>query len=100
MHVLILLNDPPYGTERTYNGPRLAPNLPHKAEGASVTVFLMADATAAAKHGQQTPNGYYNLERMLRASWPARGRSCSAAAVWTRAASATTAPRPCPEPTP
>ena len=26
----------------------------------------MADAAAAAKRGQQTPNGYYNLERMLR----------------------------------
>ena len=66
MNVLVILNDPPYGTERTYNGLRLALNLLHQAEGASVTVFLMADAAAAAKHGQQTPNGYYNLERMLR----------------------------------
>lgn len=66
MHVLIILNDPPYGTERTYNGLRLALNLLHKVEGASVTVFLMADGAAAAKHGQQTPNGYYNLDRMLR----------------------------------
>lgn len=66
MHVLFILNDPPYGTERTYNGLRLALNLLHKAEGASVTVFLMADAAATAKRGQQTPNGYYNLERMLR----------------------------------
>jgi uncharacterized protein involved in oxidation of intracellular sulfur len=67
MHILAILNDPPYGTERTYNGVRLALNLLHKSEGASVTVFLMGDAAAAAKHGQQTPNGYYNLERMLRA---------------------------------
>ncbi|HEX9693255.1 MAG TPA: DsrE family protein [Gemmatimonadales bacterium] len=66
MHILMILNDPPYGTERTYNGLRLALNLLNKAEGVSVTVFLMADAAAAAKHGQQTPNGYYNLERMLR----------------------------------
>jgi len=66
MHILMILNDPPYGTERTYNGLRLALNLLHKAEGVSVTVFLMADAAAAAKRGQQTPNGYYNLERMLR----------------------------------
>jgi len=43
MHILMILNDPPYGTERTYNGLRLAPNLLHKAEGASVTVFLMAE---------------------------------------------------------
>jgi uncharacterized protein involved in oxidation of intracellular sulfur len=66
MHILMILNDPPYGTERTYNGLRLALNLLHKADGVSVTVFLMADAAAAAKRGQQTPNGYYNLERMLR----------------------------------
>jgi uncharacterized protein involved in oxidation of intracellular sulfur len=66
MHVLMILNDPPYGTERVYNGLRLALNLLKEAEGASATVFLMADAVAAAKHGQQTPNGYYNLERMLR----------------------------------
>ena len=66
MNILMILNDPPYGTERTYNGLRLALNLLHKAEGVSVTVFLMADAAAAAKRGQQTPNGYYNLERMLR----------------------------------
>ncbi|MHB1207724.1 MAG: DsrE/DsrF/TusD sulfur relay family protein [Rhodospirillaceae bacterium] len=31
-----------------------------------VTVFLMADAVLAAKAQQKTPEGYYNLERMLR----------------------------------
>lgn len=66
MHILMILNDPPYGTERTYNGLRLALNLLQKAQDASVAVFLMADATAAAKRGQRTPNGYYNLERMVR----------------------------------
>jgi uncharacterized protein involved in oxidation of intracellular sulfur len=29
-------------------------------------VFLMADAVGCAKSGQKTPNGYYNLERMLK----------------------------------
>ena len=29
-------------------------------------MFLMADAVLAAKSGQKTPNGYYNVERMLR----------------------------------
>jgi uncharacterized protein involved in oxidation of intracellular sulfur len=33
-----------------------------------VNLFLMADAVACAKAGQETPNGYYNLERMLRAA--------------------------------
>jgi len=67
MHALFILNDPPYGTERTYNGLRLANNLFKKDESVEATVFLMGDAVSAAKAGQQTPNGYYNLERMLKA---------------------------------
>ncbi len=65
MHVLFILNDPPYGTERTYNGLRLANNLFKKNESVEATLFLMGDAVSAAKAGQQTPNGHYNLERML-----------------------------------
>jgi len=72
MKFLFTLNDPPYGTERTYNGLRLAGNLLAKVEGAEVSVFLMGDAVLAAKAGQQTPNGYYNLERMLK-SFVTRG---------------------------
>ncbi len=66
MKVLIVLNDPPYGTERSYNGLRLAGSLVAKHEGTEVDVFLMGDAVACAKAGQSTPNGYYNLERMLK----------------------------------
>jgi len=33
---------------------------------AGVTVFLMGDAVTCAKAGQKTPDGYYNLERMLK----------------------------------
>ena len=64
--ILLILNDPPYGTERSYNGLRLAGSLA-KREGEEVRVFLMGDAAVCAKRGQQTPNGYYNLERMLKA---------------------------------
>lgn len=63
---LFILNDPPYGTERSYNGLRLAGSTV-KREGEEVRVFLMGDAAACAKKGQVTPNGYYNLERMLKA---------------------------------
>ncbi len=63
---LFILNDAPYGTERSYNGLRLAGSLV-KREGEEVRVFLMGDAASCARAGQQTPNGYYNLERMLRA---------------------------------
>lgn len=62
MTTLFILNDPPYGTERSYNALRLAGAL---ARREAVQVFLMGDAAACAKRGQQTPNGYYNLERML-----------------------------------
>lgn len=64
MKILIILNDPPYGTERSFNGLRLAKAL-GKAE-ASVTVFLMADAVVCANRGQKVPQGYYNLELMLK----------------------------------
>ena len=66
MKVLLILNDAPYGTERTYNGLRLALALMKNDPSAEVTVFLMADAVIAAKKGQKTPDGYYNLERMLK----------------------------------
>lgn len=63
---LIILNDPPYGTERSYNGLRLAGELA-KRDGEAIRVFLIGDAVACAKRGQTTPNGYYNLERMISA---------------------------------
>jgi uncharacterized protein involved in oxidation of intracellular sulfur len=66
MRVLLILSDPPYGTERTYNGLRLALALIKNDPSAEISVFLMADAVAAAKKGQQTPEGYYNVERMLK----------------------------------
>jgi uncharacterized protein involved in oxidation of intracellular sulfur len=65
MNYLIILNDPPYGTERSYNGLRLA-NFLTKNEGTGVSVFLMGDAASCAVAGQTTPNGYYNIERMLK----------------------------------
>jgi len=65
MTMLFILNDPPYGTERTYNGLRLVLNMFKLSADSDVNVFLMGDAVMTAKTGQQTPNGYYNLERML-----------------------------------
>ncbi|MBI3993731.1 MAG: DsrE family protein [Candidatus Lambdaproteobacteria bacterium] len=62
---LFILNDPPYGTERSYNALRLAGTLV-KRDSAEVRVFLIGDASSCAKAGQKTPEGWYNLERMLR----------------------------------
>jgi uncharacterized protein involved in oxidation of intracellular sulfur len=66
MKSLFIVNDPPYGTERVYNALRLAQALLKKGSQTGVTVFLMADAVVAAKAGQKTPDGYYNVERMLK----------------------------------
>lgn len=42
MKLLFVLNDPPYGGERTYNGLRLARSCVHKGE-AEVRIFLIGD---------------------------------------------------------
>lgn len=62
---LFLLNDPPYGTERSYNALRLAGALAGR-DGEQVKLFLIGDAAACAASGQKVPAGYYNVEQMLR----------------------------------
>ena len=64
-NILLILNDPPYGTERSYNGLRLGISLA-KRNNNSVRVFLMGDAASCAKAGQKVPSGYYNVETMLK----------------------------------
>lgn len=66
MKTLFVLNDPPYGTERSYNALRLAGALA-KSGAADLKVFLMGDAAACAKSGQSVPQGWYNVSRMLQA---------------------------------
>jgi uncharacterized protein involved in oxidation of intracellular sulfur len=67
MNILLILNDPPYGTERSYNGLRLAGSLAHR-DDIEVRVFLVGDAVGCAVGGQQVPNGYYHLDRMIEAA--------------------------------
>jgi uncharacterized protein involved in oxidation of intracellular sulfur len=61
---MIIVNDSPYGIERPYNALRLAMNL-SKKPGISVSVFMVGDGVLCAKKGQKTPEGYYNIERMV-----------------------------------
>ena len=61
---LLIVNDPPYGTERAYNAFRLAGSIA-KRDDTNVRVFLMGDAVGCAMAGQQLPDGYYKLDRML-----------------------------------
>jgi len=64
MKTLFILNEAPYGNERSYNGLRLAGSL-SKAEGEEVKMFLIGDAAACAKAGQKVPEGFYNIQVML-----------------------------------
>ncbi len=64
MKVLLTLNEGPYGSERTYNGLRLAAALARKA-GVEVKVFLVGDGASSAKKGQKVPQGFYNVETMI-----------------------------------
>jgi uncharacterized protein involved in oxidation of intracellular sulfur len=72
MKMLLILNGPPYGTERSYNGLRLAGSLA-KREGPEVRVFLMGDAASCAKAGQTVPRGWYNVNAMLTVVMQHRG---------------------------
>jgi uncharacterized protein involved in oxidation of intracellular sulfur len=73
MKALLIFNDPPYGNERVYNALRLAHALLKRQPSPELTVFLMADAVVAAKAQQKTPDGYYNVERMLRRVMSSKG---------------------------
>ncbi len=66
MKILFILNDAPYGNERSYNALRLAKSLT-KHEPDELTLFLMADAVSCAKRGQKPPSGYYDIELMFKA---------------------------------
>ena len=61
---LFIVNDSPYGIERPYNALRLAMNLSKRPDTA-VSVFMVGDGVLCAKKGQKTPDGYYNIERMV-----------------------------------
>ena len=68
-----MLNDPPYGAERRYNGMRPTHELAKADAEAAVMVFLMSDAGLAAKADQKTPDGFYNMERMLKRALAGKG---------------------------
>jgi uncharacterized protein involved in oxidation of intracellular sulfur len=67
MKILFIINDAPYGTEKAYNALRMAMMLQKEhVETVEVYIFLMADAVTCALPNQTTPQGYYNIERMLK----------------------------------
>lgn len=65
MKILFLIIYAPYGTEKFYNACCLAMQLP-KDHDTEVLLFLMDDAVTGALNNQNTPQGYYNIERMIK----------------------------------
>ncbi len=66
MSVLFIINDAPYGTEKAYNALRMAMTLQKEHDEVAVRIFLLADAVFCGLPKQKTPEGFYNIERMLK----------------------------------
>jgi len=65
--ILIIINDAPYGTEKAYNALRMAITLQKEhGDTVEIKIFLLADAVTCGLPNQKTPNGYYNIEKMLK----------------------------------
>lgn len=68
MKILIIINDAPYGNEKAYNALRIANKLNTDHSEVDLRIFLMADGANCAIANQNTPNGYYNIEKTLKLS--------------------------------
>lgn len=62
---VFIINNAPYGDERPFNALRLAMNIA-KREETQVKVFFTGDGVSCARKGQRTPEGFYNIERMVK----------------------------------
>ncbi|MGS0682523.1 DsrE/DsrF/TusD sulfur relay family protein [Shewanella sp. 125m-7] len=64
-HVLIIVNDAPYGTEKLFNALRLAIQLNEQDYSpVRVSLFLLSDAVTAVLPNQKPTEGY-NIQQML-----------------------------------
>ena len=75
MNILILINDAPYGSEEAYNAFRIAMAMQKDHSNVQGNIFLMADAVGCGIPRQSTPQGYYNIERMIKAVVQKGGKS-------------------------
>jgi len=66
MKILIIINDAPYGTEKAYNALRLGLQIMKDYSKLELRIFLLADSVSCAIPNQITPQGYYNIERMMK----------------------------------
>jgi uncharacterized protein involved in oxidation of intracellular sulfur len=66
MKILFIIQDPPYGTEKQFTALRLVMSLQNEATNNEIRIFFIADAVTAALPNQSTPEGYYNIEKMMK----------------------------------
>jgi uncharacterized protein involved in oxidation of intracellular sulfur len=64
--ITMILSSAPYGDEKVWNALRLAKALIGFGKDMKVNIFLTGDAVVTAKKGQKPPEGFYNLEKMLK----------------------------------
>ncbi len=64
--ITLILTSAPYGDEKIWNALRLARALTVGTDKMKVNIFLIGDAVTVAKKGQKPPEGFYNLEQMLK----------------------------------
>ncbi|HVP27297.1 MAG TPA: DsrE family protein [Candidatus Bathyarchaeia archaeon] len=62
----MILNTAPYGDEKVWNALRLSKAVVSVSIKMTVNIFLLGDAVTSAKKGQKPPEGYYNLQEMLK----------------------------------
>ena len=65
MNTLIIFNRPPYdGTDVAWNGLRLAEQL--RQFDLEVRIFLMNDSVGLARDASKPPEGYHDLQKMVK----------------------------------
>lgn len=62
---VFIFNDSPHGSQRAYNGLRLAASLSRKA-GSAMRVFLLGDGVICALKGLEPAHADYNAQELLR----------------------------------
>jgi uncharacterized protein involved in oxidation of intracellular sulfur len=66
LKVMLVINDAPYGSEKAYNALRLAIAYQKRLEEVELRIFLLTDGAFCALPNQATPQGFYNIEEMLK----------------------------------
>lgn len=65
MKVLLIINEPPYGSERAWNALRLATALQQEVPDTQIRLFLLSDGVYSALPEHHRPEGSYNIGQML-----------------------------------